>query len=118
MDASNDALVNVNACLEQGADFIIKRNLRRESPEEWLMIAQQNGMCCEERNGKRFYLGAMEWNDRKLNRPIRVVYQVIERTIEASERLLLVPEIEVHIFFTTLDCSPWQVIRLYRECHQ
>ncbi|CAG7636420.1 hypothetical protein PAESOLCIP111_03749 [Paenibacillus solanacearum] len=40
MDAGNDALVNLNVCLEQNVDFIVKRNLRRESPEEWLLIAQ------------------------------------------------------------------------------
>jgi hypothetical protein len=115
MDAGNDALVNLNVCLEHGVDFIVKRNLRKESPEEWLMIARQDGMCCEERAGKQVYLGAMAWTDRKLSRPIRVVYQVIERTMTADGQLLLVPEIEVQVFFTTLTCSPWQVIGLYRD---
>ncbi|MFD1904178.1 hypothetical protein ACFSQ7_09105 [Paenibacillus rhizoplanae] len=84
LDAGNDALENLNVCLNEKVDFIVKRNLRRESPEEWLMIAKGDGMCCEEREGKRVYLGAMEWNDKKLERPIRVVYQVIERTMEAA----------------------------------
>ncbi len=84
MDAGNDALENLNVCLNEEVDFIVKRNLRRESPEEWLMIAKQDGMCCEEREGKRVYLGSMEWTDKKLERPIRVVYQVIERTVEAD----------------------------------
>ncbi len=115
MDAGNDALVNLNVCLEQNVDFLVKRNLRRESPEEWLLIAKQDGMCCEERDGKKVYLGSMTWTDKNLKRPIRVVYQVIERTIEANGQLLLVPEIDVQVFFTTLTCSPWQVIQLYRD---
>ncbi|WP_028590201.1 hypothetical protein [Paenibacillus massiliensis] len=69
MDAGNDALTNLNLCLEHGVDFIVKRNLRKESPEEWLMIAKQDSMCCEEREGKPVYLGAMDWTDRKLSRP-------------------------------------------------
>lgn len=60
MDAGNDALENLNVCLNEEVDFIIKRNLRRESPEEWLKIARKDGMCYEEREGKRVYLGSME----------------------------------------------------------
>ncbi|MDT3425279.1 hypothetical protein J2Z22_000795 [Paenibacillus forsythiae] len=44
MDAGNDALENLNVCLNENVDFIVKRNLRRESPEESLMIARQDGM--------------------------------------------------------------------------
>ncbi|GGK19612.1 hypothetical protein GCM10010965_10820 [Caldalkalibacillus thermarum] len=33
MDAGNDALNNLAVCQEEGVHFIIKRNLRRESPE-------------------------------------------------------------------------------------
>lgn len=109
MDAGNDALENLNVCLNEEVDFIIKRNLRRESPEEWLMIARKDGMCCEEREGKRVYLGSMEWTDKKLERPIRLVYQVIERTVEADGQILLVPKIEVQVFFTKVRCPPWQV---------
>lgn len=57
----------------------------------------------------------MEWTDKKLERPIRVVYQVIERTVEADGQILLVPKIEVQVFFTTLRCPPWQVIKLFRD---
>ncbi|WP_158000471.1 transposase [Paenibacillus dendritiformis] len=116
MDAGNDALENLNVfCLSEEVDFIIKRNLRRESPEEWLKIARKDGMCYEEREGKRVYLGSMEWTDKKLERPIRVVYQVIERIVEADGQILLVPKIEVQVFFTTLRCPPWQVIKLFRD---
>ena len=71
-------------------------------------------MCCEEREGKRVDLGSMEWTDKKLERPIRLVYQVIERTVEADGQILLVPKIEVHVFFTKVRCPPWQVIKLFR----
>ncbi len=70
--------------------------MRRESPESWLAIAGQDGMCCEEREGKRIYLGSMVWEDKKLVRPIRVVYQVIERMIEADGQILLTPSEQFH----------------------
>ncbi|MCZ8517752.1 transposase, partial [Paenibacillus filicis] len=90
-------------------------NLRRESPEEWLVIAKQDGMCCEERDGKRVYLGAMSWNDKKLIRPIRGVYRVTERTIEADGQILLTPIVEAEVYWTTLSCAPSQIVNLYRD---
>ncbi|MNR52570.1 hypothetical protein D3C85_1724310 [compost metagenome] len=92
--------------MNEQVDFIIKRNLRRESPEEWLAIAKQDGMCCEERDGKRVYLGSMIWNDKKLLRPIRVVYRVTERTIEADGQILLTPIVDAEVYWTTLQCAP------------
>lgn len=49
MDAGNDAIEYLNVCLNEQVDFIIKSNMRHESPEEWLANAKQDGMCCEER---------------------------------------------------------------------
>lgn len=76
---------------------------------------RQSARRREEREGKRVYLGSMEMTDKKLERPIRVVYQVIERTVEADGQTLVVPKIEVQVFFTTLRCPPWQVIKLFRD---
>jgi hypothetical protein len=115
MDAGNDAIENLNVCLNEQVDFIIKRNLRRESPEEWLAIAKQDGMCCEERDGKRVYLGAMTWTDKKLVRSIRAVYRVTERTIEADGQILLTPIVEAEVYWTTLVCAPSQIVGLYRD---
>ncbi|MFD2705393.1 transposase [Salibacterium lacus] len=43
MDGGNDAKENLKLCDDHGADFIIKRNPRRESPEAWLAHAEQRG---------------------------------------------------------------------------
>jgi hypothetical protein len=39
MDAGNDALDNIKICIEEGVEWLIKRNLRRESLQDWLKIA-------------------------------------------------------------------------------
>ncbi|MCZ0756250.1 IS1380 family transposase [Anoxybacillus sp. J5B_2022] len=43
MDAGNDAEANVHVCLKEDVDFVIKRNLRRESKALWFQIASQKG---------------------------------------------------------------------------
>ncbi|QGP92182.1 Transposase DDE domain group 1 [Neomoorella glycerini] len=44
MDGGNDSQDNLQVCLDPKvkADFIIKRNLRKETPEAWLAIAVDN----------------------------------------------------------------------------
>lgn len=110
LDSGNDSSNNVRVCLEEGADFIIKRNLRKESTEEWLKIAKEKGMCCLERPGKDVYLGSIERNG------VRIVFKVIERTIRADGQILLFPEIEVETWWTSLDFPASVIVELY-EAH-
>ena len=108
LDSGNDSSDNVRVCLEEETDFIIKRNLRKESLEEWLKIAKEKGMCCLERPGKDVYLGSLERNG------VRVVFKVIERTIRADGHLF--PEIEVETWWTSLDFPASVIVELY-EAH-
>lgn len=115
MDAGNDSVDNLKVCRAEGtqADFIIKRNLRRESPEVWLLTAQQHGMCCETRPGKKVYRGSILSPIKGLDKPVRMVFEVIERTIDKNGQMLLVPQIEVQVFLTSLPDPASVVIDLY-----
>ena len=117
LDSGNDSKDNLHVCHapETKADYIIKRNLRKESREAWLSIAQQKGICCEEREGKKVYVGFLECKEKGFAEPFRMVFHVIERTILADGQVLLIPDIEVSVCWTSLRCAPWRVIELYRE---
>jgi hypothetical protein len=117
MDAGNDSKENIQVCLnpETQADFIIKRNPRKESPETWLAIAKEKGICCEEREGKKVYLGSMWVNEKGIKTPIRLVFHVIERTIRKDGQMLLMPNIEFDLYWTSLTCPASEVIELYRD---
>ena len=93
--------------------FLIKRNLRKESPESWLAIAQEYGICHEERLGKD-YSGDI-YIDKGIGVPLRIVFKVTERTIDAKGQYLLFPEIEVDTYYTSLPDAPAQVIDLYEQ---
>jgi len=114
MDSGFDSLDNIKVCLEKKVDFIIKRNLRKESLEDWLTIAQEKGMRCPERHGKDVYIGQTEI-DRGLEKPLRVVFKVIKRTIDAKGQVLLVPDLEVSTFWTSLPDAPAEIIRHYQN---
>jgi hypothetical protein len=111
MDAGNDDIENVRICRKHKADYIIKRNLRKESPEDWLEEAQALGECEEPREGKQVYTGHT-WRERD-GQSYRVVFEVVSRTITADGQRLLLPEIEVSTWWSNLRLPPKTVIELY-----
>lgn len=116
MDAGNDDEENLRILRKNKVAWIIKRNLRRESPNEWLEIAEAYGRCHEPREGKMVYLGDtfLERDGRQQ----RVVFEVVHRTIDRNGQRLLMPEIEISTWWTSLPArqtSPEQVIELYHQ---
>lgn len=117
LDSGNDSKDNLVVCHaeETKVDYIIKRNLRKESREQWLTVAQSNGICCEQREGKKVYIGSTNLFVDELKQWVRVVFEVTERTITKDGQMLLVPDIEVDTYWTSLRCSAWRVIELYHD---
>lgn len=116
MDGGNDSIDNLKVCVDkENVNFIIKRNPRRERPENWLMAAEQFGTCIEEREGKRVFHGAVEVTPKGMEKAIRQVYKVVERTIDRNGQILLVPDIEFESYWTLLRLEPEEVINLYHD---
>ena len=122
MDSGNDAAENLGILIEDGSWFIVKRNLRKaEKKDEWLEKVQG---CCKDirhpRDGKTVYIGS-RWKDvayktsdgEEMSICMRIVYEVIERTIDKHGQFLLMPDIEVNTFWTNLGCSDDDIIGLY-----
>lgn len=59
LDSGNDSIDNVAILMDAGCFFIIKRNLRRESTDDWFEMAKQ---YCQNinspRDGKTVYIGS------------------------------------------------------------
>jgi hypothetical protein len=119
MDAGNDDVENVRVLQQKchgPVDWIIKRNLRRESPAEWFEEACAHGVSIDSRPGKEMWIGDA-WRVQD-GRPQRVVVEAIRRTVAADGQSLLVPELEINTFWTSLPPSQvpaQQVVELYHE---
>jgi hypothetical protein len=94
-------------------DYVAKRNLRQESSAEWLKQAVALGEHTVPREGKEEWIGST-WRARG-DEDRRVVFQVIRRTITAAGQRLLLPEVEVHTWWTSLLAPPAEVIELYHR---
>lgn len=119
MDAGNDDVENVRVLRQKchgPVDWIIKRNLRKESLEAWFEEACAHGVSVDCRPGKEVWVGDA-WRQRagKLE---RVVVEAIRRTTMPDGQALLVPELETNTFWTSLKpskVSSQHVVELYHD---
>ena len=126
LDSGNDSIDNVAVLMDTGCFFIIKRNLRRESTDDWFETAKQ---YCQHvtspRDGKTIYIGS-DWKtviSKQFNKEfiLRTGYEITERTIDKYGQFNLVPDIEVETWWTNLGDPDEEIIRLYHahgECEQ
>ena len=129
MDSGNDAVENLGILLNDGSCFIVKRNLRGESKDAWLEGLKG---CCQDirtpREGKTVYVGST-WREisylgkdgKTKTETLRMVYEITERTIDKRGQILMLPDIEVNMWWTNLDWTDDAVIESYHahgECEQ
>ena len=121
LDSGNDSVL-----MDSGCYFIIKRNLRRESKEDWFDMAKQFCKNIENpRDGKTVYKGS-DWKtvtskqfDKEFT--LRAGYEITERTIDKNGQFYLIPDIEVETWWTNLGVDDQEIINLYHahgECEQ
>lgn len=112
-DSGNDSLDTIKECRAEGAEFIIKRNLRKEAWEDWLSLAKNYGQAKVLRPGKIEYLGRLTVSVEGLDEPVVIVFRVIERAIDRHGQVLLTPEIEAETYNVSLKLEPLKIIELY-----
>ena len=126
LDNGNDASENIGIFMEESykynnVSFIIKRNPRQESKEEWLESVRE---CCQNiqhpRDGKTVYIGqtfrnvtySLSDNEEKTV-GIRTIYEITERTIDRYGQYFIVPDIELGTYWTNTSLPDETVIDLY-----
>ena len=126
LDSGNDSIDNVAVLMDTGCFFIIKRNLRRESTDDWFEMAKQYFQNINSpRDGKTVYIGS-DWKtvtSKQFNKEftLRTGYEITERTIDKYGQFNLVPDVEVETWWTNLGDPDEEIIRLYHahgECEQ
>lgn len=129
LDSGNDSAENIGILLEKGCYFIIKRNLRRESKEDWLSMAKEYSRdITSPREGKTVYVGSdwkeVSWkaeDNASHSATIRTGYEIIERSIDKKGQYLFPYDIEANTWWTNTGMTDAEVIRHYHahgECEQ
>lgn len=121
LDSGHDAMENIVFCDREDVDYIIKWNPRQEKKKtaKWMDIAQDMGHWVDwesPREGKRVATFTV-YEEQEINShtyTLRRVMQITERTIDKRGQVLLIPDIEIEGWWTSLDLPDQQIIRLYQ----
>lgn len=114
LDSGNDSQDNVDCCTDEGVEFIIKRNLRKEDPQAWFKLAKEIGTSIPCRVGKQIWRGKTYRNLKGDPLAFPIVFEVTERTTKKGQALLF-PEVSVDTYCTSLDLQPYETILLYHD---
>jgi hypothetical protein len=115
MDAGNDSQDNFPKMQTPGVQFIIKRNLRRESRQAWLDLARAAGEKRVYLNGNIVWTGKTTMGIDGGALPYPIVFQITERNSRKGQKLMF-PEIEVDSWWCSHPEMPAdEVIRLYHD---
>ena len=114
MDAGNDSKENMDICKETQVDYIIKKNFRGTNPEDYYKLAKgPNVQATKVREGKMIYDFFHEVQ--RDGQWYKQACRVTERTTKADGQILLMPEEELEVYWTTLDETVECVIALYHN---
>lgn len=103
--------------LGRSLEFITQWNPRKQVKAAWLARAEAAGAFVETRPGKRVALLSLgvERAWQRAKRPFRLIVELIERTINKRGQYLLVPDIELCGWWTSLRLPASEVIGLYQH---
>jgi hypothetical protein len=116
VDAAHDSIDTLVALSgKEKVSYIVKWNPRSEDRNQWRNKAFSDGKVSEPRLGKKTALLSVNvWREHKGKvYPLRLVLRVTERTIDRRGQMLMVPEIELEGWWTSLTSDEATVIELY-----
>jgi hypothetical protein len=115
LDSAHYDLKIIEELLKRGVAFIIKRNLRKESREQWLSLARRVGEPPKTHRGKTVFTGKASHIPvaGQESLPVFATFEVTERKIDKHRQDLLIPDVEVNKFWTNLPDDAATVIDLY-----
>ena len=108
LDGGHDAAENRERLAgEEGVDYLIKWNPRSESPQAWGERATREACWVERREGKREALfdELCHWRSGGHDYSARRVVRVVERTIDRHGQALLLPDLDLDGWWTTLEAT-------------
>ena len=102
LDSGNDSQDNFPHTRFENVDFIIKRNLRRESRKAWADLAEDVGEQRICRSGKSVWIGKTSVGVKGEKLPFPIVFEVTERRTKKGQELIF-PEIEVDTYWCSVQ---------------
>lgn len=121
-DSAHDSLDNrIELAGYAKTDYIIKWNPRRQNAAHWWRLGLEKGSVTDPRPGKRVALFCVKEKETVVDEDgventltFRRVMRVTERTIDKKGQPLLIPEVELEGWWTSLKLDEQKIIDLYK----
>jgi hypothetical protein len=115
LDSGNDSKDNFSHAEVPNVQFIIKRNMRKESKQAWVDMAKKTGKELFCRPGKREWIGKTSVGIDGKVLPYPIVFEVTERSTKKGQALLF-PDYEINTYWCSIPGIPAEeVIALYHD---
>jgi hypothetical protein len=118
LDSGNDDKRLLDLFEGAGVYYVIKRNMRRDSPQEWIAYAKQNATMQRDRKdgSTRYYSHIVrEIKVEGRRRSVKMVVVAQERYSDHKGQSLLIPELSVETYWTNLPCTELMIETVYRK---
>lgn len=113
MDSGNDDSKLVQHFKHQGCEFLIKRNLRRESLDKYIEYAKINGIPKEKYKGCTTYYSNWIRQAGSTEIPISVI--VTEKIKDSKGQLFLLPQYDIEVYWNSLNLPAELAEELYHK---
>ena len=123
MDSGNDSIENIYTCHQEEtkSDYIIKRNLRKESLDEWYetAVATKEKEVLHDKQDEYFGHKIVEKKVEKEDGTeetltLKIAFHV-KKIKEKKSQKLLIPVIEVDTYWTSLEEKVETIVKLYNN---
>jgi hypothetical protein len=117
VDSGHDDKEFVGMLLKRSVNFLVKRNLRQDPPEQYLALARRVGEQVESRDGKHVYRCVLSHRQPEglEDEPLFMIVEAVERLTTPDGQPLLIPDLQVSTWWTNLPESEAACIRLYQN---
>ena len=118
LDSAHDALeTRVNLAGRKKVSYIIKWNPRKEDVNQWAKRIFAEGNATEPRPGKKVGILRVHLQQQHKGKTYQFmrIMRAVERSIDKKGQMLIIPEIEVEAWWTTLHLPDKKVIALYND---
>ena len=114
LDSGNDAIENIALFHNENVHYIVKRNIRRENKDQWLVEAKNCGQLKSSTIEKTVYEGFKITTIEDIDSPVKIAYRISDVRMRHGQQLLF-PEIDVESYYTSLDYDVERIVNLYHD---
>lgn len=110
VDAGFDSKEVLEFLESSSVKYVVKHNIRRTNPVEWIRIAKEHGCLVQKKEYTEKYRGSFIHSSGR-----RLVFEVTLKYADKRGQLFIIPEVSVFSVWTNIEASEEDILKAYRR---